>query len=98
MQPTANLSKPEYYQVALWFHDPKAPGSILAAFRLYLSFLQLKTKSSQILSSNNPVYYPDAHNKIEQFRYTIVSVTLDIIMWVTVPLQEQQRKTKVAVK
>ena len=78
--------------VILWFHDSKAPDLIPAASRLYLSiFLQLKTNSSQILSSNNPVYYPDAHNKIEQFRYTLVAVTLDIILRVTVPLQEQQR-------
>ena len=75
--------------VVRWFYDPKAPGSIPLPPDFICLFLQLKTKSSQILSSNNPVYYPDAHNKIEQFRYTIVAVTLDVIMWVTIPLQEQ---------
>ena len=52
----------------------KVSGSILIVSRPYSA--KMKTKSSQILSLNNSVYYLDAHNKIGQFRYTIVAVTL----------------------
>ena len=74
--------------VVLWLHNPEVSGSIQLSPDM-IGIFSVEDEVLQILSSNNPVYYLDVHNKIGQFRYAVVAVTLGIILWVTVPLQEK---------
>ena len=55
--------------VVLWFHDPKVPGLIPLPPNLFVNFFTVEDK-----------VLINSHNKIEQLCYTIVSMTLDIIL------------------
>ena len=47
------------WMVELLPYKPDVPGSIPVDGPDFFSFFKLKTKCSQILSLNNPVFYPD---------------------------------------